>query len=157
MTDRPLSLSIGQLSDRTGVKTTTIRYYEKAGLMPQADRNAGNQRRYDRSHLDRLIFIRHSRELGFEMDDIRALLDMSETPQASCHEADSIAHRHLDAIKERIAQLTVLQTELERMVSECSHGNVSQCRVIEVLADHANCSTNHGRTGSITPKPGSGA
>lgn len=152
----PTSLSIGQLSQRSGVKIPTIRYYEKAGLMPEAPRNAGNQRRYTQSHLDRLSFIRHSRDLGFDMDDIRNLLEMSETPQASCHIADSIAQKHLKSVRERIAQLTALQTELERMVNACSHGQISECRVIEVLADHTQCRTDHGRMGSITSKPGVG-
>lgn len=151
------SLSIGQLSDQSGVKVPTIRYYEKRGLIPEAPRNAGNQRRYGQAHIDRLRFIRHARELGFDMEDIQALLEMSETPQASCHTADSIARAHLSTIRDRIAQLTLLQTELERMVEECGHGRVCECRVIEVLADHTECSTDHGWLGSIVPKSGSGA
>jgi DNA-binding transcriptional MerR regulator len=151
-----MAYSIGQLSQKSGVKVPTIRYYEKTGLIPEAPRNAGNQRRYDQGHLDRLTFIRHARDLGFDMQDIRDLLEMSETPQASCHAADSIARAHLETIRERIAQLSLLQTELERMVNECSHGHMSDCRVIKVLADHAHCTTDHGRTGSIVPKSGSG-
>ena len=58
-------LSIGQLSKRSGVKVTTIRYYEKTGMIPEAPRNAGNQRRYGKDQLERLRFIRHARELGF--------------------------------------------------------------------------------------------
>jgi DNA-binding transcriptional MerR regulator len=146
-----LTLTIGQLSQRSAVKVPTIRYYEKIGIMPEAPRNEGNQRRYGEKHLERLQFIRHARDLGFDMDSIRALLDMSSTPQASCHAADSIARAHLNAIQERIDQLTLLQRELERMVDECSHGNICDCRVIEILADHAECTTDHGRIGSGLP------
>lgn len=144
-------LSIGQLSDQSGVKITTIRYYEKIGMIPEAPRNAGNQRRYGKDHLERLRFIRHARDLGFDMESIRALVDMSETPQESCHAADSIARAHLVTIKDRIAQLTLLQKELERMVDECQHGHVCDCRVIEILADHAECSTDHGRIALALP------
>ena len=140
-----MTLSIGQLSQRTGVKVATIRYYEKIGIIPEAPRNSGNQRRYGPEHLQRLQFIRHARDLGFDLDSIRSLLDISSTPQASCHAADSIARAHLDTIRDRIAQLALLQQELERMINECKHGNICDCRVIEVLADHAECSTDHGR------------
>ncbi len=140
-----MTLSIGQLSKRTGVKVPTIRYYEKIGIIPAAPRNPGNQRIYGPEHLKRLNFIRHARDLGFDIDSIRALLDMSSTPQASCHAADSIARAHLEMVRDRIAQLTLLQKELERMVNECSHGKLCDCRVIEILADHEQCSTDHGR------------
>ncbi len=150
-TSIPLILSIGQLSQRSGVKVPTIRYYEKIGIIPIAPRNTGNQRIYGSKHLERLNFIRHARDLGFDMDSIRALLDMSSTPQVSCHTADSIARAHLDMVRDRIAQLTLLQHELERMVDECRHGNICDCRVIEILADHAECSTDHGRMASGLP------
>lgn len=64
-------LSIGKLSAATGVKVPTIRYYEGIGLLPQAERSAGNQRLYGVKARERLAFIRHSRELGFSLDDIR--------------------------------------------------------------------------------------
>ena len=146
-----MSLSIGQLSQRTGVKVPTIRYYEKIGLIAEAPRNTGNQRIYGPEHMERLNFIRHARDLGFDIDSIRALLDMSSTPQASCHAADSIARAHLDMVRDRIAQLKLLEQELERMVNECSHGKVCDCRVIEILADHEKCSTDHGRMASGLP------
>lgn len=144
-------LSIGQLSQRTGVKVPTIRYYEKIGIISEAPRNSGNQRRYGAEHLERLQFIRHARDLGFDLESIRSLLDMSSTPQASCHAADSIARAHLDNIHDRIAQLTLLQQELVRMVDECTHGNICDCRVIKILADHAECSTDHGRLSTRLP------
>lgn len=150
-----VALSIGQLSERTGVKVTTIRYYEKTGLIPEASRNAGNQRRYSQAQLDRLTFIRHARELGFDMDKVRALLDISDMPEVAGHAADEIARDHIAVIKDRIAQLTLFQTELERMVDACRNGHAGTCRVIEVLADHAKCSTDHGRAGTILPRPGS--
>jgi DNA-binding transcriptional MerR regulator len=140
-----MSFSIGQLSEKTGVKVPTIRYYERIGLIPQAPRNTGNQRRYDGQHVNRLLFVRHARDLGFAMDDIRALIDMSSKPQDSCHAADSIARAHLDRIRDRIAQLQLLQQEMERMVDECQHGRMCDCRVIEVLADHNHCRTDHGK------------
>ena len=146
-----MSMSIGQLSDQSGVKVTTIRYYEKIGMIPEAPRNAGNQRRYGKDHLESLRFIRHARDLGFDMDSIRTLVEMSATPQESCHAVDSIARAHLATIKDRIAQLRLLEKELERMIDQCEHGHVCDCRVIGILSDHAECSTDHGRIGSALP------
>lgn len=133
------NLTIGALARRTGVKVPTIRFYEQIGLMPQAPRTASNRRLYGSAELDRLSFIRHARALGFEIDDIRSLLAIAAEPQASCHEADSIARKHLAAIEGRITQLDGLREELLRMVGECSHGRISDCRVISVLADHSQC------------------
>lgn len=138
-----MDISIGALAKRTQVKIPTIRYYEQIGLLPSAARNDGNQRRYGQGEIDRLNFIRHARELGFEIDDIRELLTMAAEPQASCHQADSIARNHLAAMDRRIARLQALRGELKRMISECGHGRISDCRIIEALADHGQCSSEH--------------
>lgn len=138
-----MELTIGDLSRRTSVKVPTIRYYEQIGLLPEPPRSDGGQRRYGQGQVDRLNFIRHARELGFEIDDIRELLAMTEQPQASCHQADSIALAHLAEVDRRIASLEALRGELSRMVEECGHGRVCDCRIIEALADHSLCQTEH--------------
>jgi DNA-binding transcriptional MerR regulator len=138
-----MNLPIGELSRLTGVKVPTIRFYEQIGLIESPPRTEGNQRRYGADEVRRLNFIRHARELGFEVDDIRELLDMSGKPQASCHQADSIARNHLSEIDRRIASLTALRSELSRMVDECHHGRICDCRIIEVLADHGQCAADH--------------
>jgi DNA-binding transcriptional MerR regulator len=130
-----MDFSIGELARRTNVKVPTIRYYEQIGLLPPPPRTQGHQRRYDASHASRLNFIRHSRELGFEVDAIRELLAMSEKPNQSCAEIDEMARRHIVEIDRRIEHLTTLRTELQRTVDECGQGQVCECRVIEVLSD----------------------
>jgi DNA-binding transcriptional MerR regulator len=135
------ALSIGDLSRATGVKATTIRFYEAEGLMPAAGRTEGGHRVYAQAHLDRLGFIRHARELGFGTEDIRELLRLADAaPDAHCEGADAIARRHLAAVRDRIARLRSLEAELERMTA-CHNGRVAECRVIEVLADasHGHC------------------
>ncbi|MEO8683548.1 MAG: helix-turn-helix domain-containing protein [Devosia sp.] len=138
-----MDMPIGELAKRTNVKVPTIRYYEEIGLLASAPRTEGNQRRYGQSQVDRLNFIRHSRELGFEIDDIRELLAMTAAPQTSCHQVDSIALNHLAEIDRRISRLNALRGELQRMVSECGHGRVCDCRIIEALADHRLCASDH--------------
>ncbi|WP_181702963.1 MerR family transcriptional regulator [Chthonobacter albigriseus] len=132
-------VSIGEAARVSGVKVPTIRYYEQVGLLPEPPRTEGNRRLYEARHLSRLAFIRHARELGFEVDAIRTLLDLQDHPGQSCSPADSIARLRLQDVKERIARLNALKAELERMIEGCSHGTVAECRVIEVLADHAKC------------------
>lgn len=138
-----MNLPIGELARRTGVKVPTIRFYEQIGLLAAPPRTEGNQRRYGKAEIDRLNFIRHARELGFEVDHIRELLAMAQEPQASCHQADSIAKAHLREVDRRIERLQALRGELSRMIDECRHGRICDCRIIEVLADHRQCASDH--------------
>lgn len=136
-------LTIGNLAKRTGTKVQTIRYYEQIGLLPEPGRSAGGQRRYASSDLDRLAFVRHARQLGFPLEAIRELLDLSDHPSRPCSDADAIATRQLRQVEQRIARLEALRTELARMVQDCRGGQTAQCRVLDVLRDHAECLTDH--------------
>ena len=138
------NLTIGQAARETGCKVQTLRYYEELGLLPKPLRTAGNQRVYGDEHLRRLAFIRHARELGFSLEAVRELLSLGTKPDRSCAKADSIARGHLDEVGRKIAALTALKGELERMVQSCRQGRIAECRVIEVLADHshAHCVSN---------------
>jgi DNA-binding transcriptional MerR regulator len=137
-----MNLSIGDLAAHTGVKVPTIRYYEQIGLLPAPPRTEGQQRRYSGKAIKRLGFIRHSRELGFDVEAIRTLLSLQDEPDQSCATADRIAKARLAEVEMRIASLTALRLELQRMVKECACGRVSECRVIETLADTGH---DHGR------------
>lgn len=136
-------LSIGVLAKRTGTKVQTVRYYEQIGLLPEPDRTEGGQRRYGELDVDRLAFIRHARQLGFTLDAIRELLDLSDTPDHSCAEVDRIAQGQLIDVERRLARLEALRTELKRMIFECSNDTVADCRVLEVLRDHSECLAEH--------------
>ncbi len=138
-------LSIGTMARRTGTKVQTIRYYEQIGLMPEPGRTEGGQRRYSDAELDRLAFIRHSRELGFSLEAIRELLDLSDSPERSCAQVDAVAQRQLREVEARLARLGALRTELRRMISECHTDRVADCRILEVLRDHEECLSDHHR------------
>ena len=131
--------SIGDAARQTGVKVATIRYYESVGLVPPPARSDNNRRSYDEGAIGRLRFIRHARELGFSVEDIRQLLALSDEPQRPCEEVDAIARRHLADIQSRIRRLKALKAEITRMIAQCSRDRVADCRVIEVLADHEHC------------------
>jgi DNA-binding transcriptional MerR regulator len=125
---------IGVAAIRSGVKVPTIRYYEEIGLLPAPPRTRSNRRRYDADDLRRLTFIRHARQLGFEIDAVRALLTIQDNPDQSCETVDVIARARLREVERRIESLLKLKAELERMIVACSLGRVADCRVIEALA-----------------------
>jgi DNA-binding transcriptional MerR regulator len=128
---------IGVASIRSGVKVPTIRYYEDIGLLPAPPRTKSNRRHYYAADLRRLVFIRHARELGFEIGAIRALLNIRDNPDQSCEAVDAIARDRLGEVERRIEILQKLRAELKRMIAGCSRGRVAQCRVIEALATPA--------------------
>jgi DNA-binding transcriptional MerR regulator len=127
---------IGVAATRSGVKVPTIQYYEQIGLLPKPPRTKSNRRHYDATDLRRLVFIRHACELGFEIEAIRALLTLQDTPAQSCMAADAIARARQGEVEWRLEILIRLKVELERMIAECSRGWVAECRVIEVLANN---------------------
>jgi DNA-binding transcriptional MerR regulator len=137
------AMAIGELAKVASTKVQTIRYYEEIGLIAPHMRSRGGHRLYSSNDVQRLRFIRHARELGFSIEAIRELLDLSDNPETSCSAADLIARTHLDQIELRLTKLRALRKELRRMVEECGHGRVGQCRVIEVLSDHRHCSGDH--------------
>ncbi len=145
------SLSIGELSRATGVKATTIRWYEREGWLPAPARTEGGHRAYGQAHLRRLGFIRHARELGFGSEAIRALLRLADRPAAACAEAHALATAQIAEIDARLRRLAALRTELERMATSCAGGVVGECRIIETLADfgHGHCADPaHGSGGA---------
>lgn len=133
----PHLLTIGQLSRETHCKVPTIRYYEQIGLMPAPSRTAGNQRRYGPEHVKRLGFIQHCHELGFRQQAVRDLLKLTEHPSQNCDAVTEIARNRLDEVNQRIARLSVLKLEFERMIEVCRGGQIADCRIIETLADHS--------------------
>ena len=146
------ALMIGDLARRTGTKVNTIRFYEEVGLLPKARRTASGRRTYSDDDLRRLMFIRHSRGLGFSTSMIRSLLDLSGHPEHKCDEARDIARVHLLDVKARISRLRKLEAELGRMISECSGARlVADCRVLEALGDAPADFCGHAREGQRSP------
>jgi DNA-binding transcriptional MerR regulator len=132
-------LTIGAVAKRTGIKIPTIRFYEEEGLLPAPPRTESGRRLYGDREVRRLAFIRHARQLGFELPQIRDLLDLADHPERPCVHADAIAASNLETVQARLKQLRALEKELKRMIAACSHGTAADCRIIEVLSDHALC------------------
>lgn len=128
-------MKIGEVSRITATNIETVRYYERIGLLPKPTRTGGNYRIYAAQDVDRLKFIRHARGLGFDIADIRSLLDLSEHPERNCCEVDQIATSHLASVESKLRQLEQLQRELVRMLQQCRGGQVADCRILLALAE----------------------
>ena len=126
--------TIGDLGRRTRTKVETILYYERIGLLPAPARTPGNYRIYSKIHLNRLSFIRRARDLGFSLDQIRAMLDLTDDRQRPCDAIDDIAKKHLAEVDRKIADLKALRRELNHMITQCSCGTVADCRIIDALS-----------------------
>lgn len=131
---RTQTLKIGDLARATNTKVETIRYYEQIGLLPAPSRTAGNFRAYAPEHLARLSFIRRARDLGFTLDQVRALLGLSDQKRSSCDTVDAIAREHLADVDRKIEDLHALRAELNSIINQCSCGTIAECRIIEALA-----------------------
>lgn len=142
------AIGIGELARRAGCKPETVRYYERIGLVRDASRTEGGQRRYGEEAVRRLTFIRHARDFGFSVDAVRELLTMSDQPDMPCQEVDAIARHHLEEVESRLQRLSTLRDELRRMVGQCAGGKVESCRIIEVLSDHHLCISEQSHGGA---------
>ena len=128
-------MRIGDLARHARCDVDTIRYYERAGLMPGPARSTNNYRLYSRAHLERLLFIRHCRALDITQREIRVLLALRETPQASCVEANRILDKHLRDVSARVDQLRWLEQQLKALRQRCPTARKAQrCAILSHLA-----------------------
>lgn len=130
-------MNIGKLARAADTKAETIRYYERIGLLSAPPRTAGNYRDYSATHVRRLIFTRRARDLGFSIEQIRALLDLTDHKDQSCEAVDAIAREHLTEVRRKLSDLGALRRELESLIGQCRHGTIAECRILEALAPEA--------------------
>lgn len=124
--------AIGGLAAETGVKIETIRYYERIALLPEPQRTQSGRRAYGREDILRLGFIKRARELGFAIEDIRALLSLAEGSR-DCAATRVITLKHLDKVRGKISSLRRLEEALTRMTDACHLARQFSCPIIEAL------------------------
>lgn len=123
----------GELAKRTGSNIETIRYYERIGLLPNPPRSENGFRRYDESHLTRLMFVRRARGLGFTLDEVQDLLRLVDGGHYTCAQVQELALSHIDEIQRKIKDLRRMERALKEMATQCSGEKVPECPIIELL------------------------
>jgi MerR family transcriptional regulator, mercuric resistance operon regulatory protein len=152
-----MDIAIGELSRQTHCNIETIRYYERIGLLPQPHRQGGRFRRYGAPDIGRLRFIRRARQLGFSLDDVRALLRLAVSDGADVRaEARSVFSAHVDDIRAKIADLRSMERVLAEAIRECAAGRQPECPLINVLSGDEDAVPHVDRRGAAprwAPKP----
>ena len=129
-------LRIGQLADAADVKLTTIRYYERRGLMPPPDRNDANYRLYPRESVARLRFIKQAQMLGFSLEEIEHLLSLRTQSETACAEVQQQAMDKIEQIEEKVRLLRQMQASLGRLVKMCDNGAIQGgCPFIQAIEE----------------------
>ena len=126
-------LQRAELARRTGANLETVRYYEKVGLLPPPPRTASGYRSYDTAHERRLSFVLRARELGFSLEEVRALLRLVDERDQPCAEASQLAATHLADVRAKIADLRRMEGVLKEVVAQCGDGTRPDCPLIETL------------------------
>ncbi|MES0875349.1 Cd(II)/Pb(II)-responsive transcriptional regulator [Sinimarinibacterium thermocellulolyticum] len=127
-------MQIGQLGRALGVPVETIRYYEREGLLPRAERSTSNYRVYGEAHADRLRFIVNCRALDMTLDEVRSLLDYHDAPSKDCTRVNELLDEHIAQVATRIAELHRLEGQLQRLRKACRRGKASgHCGILRSL------------------------
>jgi len=126
-------MTVGQLAHATSCNVETIRYYENIGLMPAPPRTPNGYRSYDERHISRPGFIRRARDLGFTLDDVRALLSLAEPESPACAQVKDIAAQHLMQVRKKIAELGRLEHILSATIARCTSDPATPCPVLDML------------------------
>ena len=127
------NFTIGELSRATGVNIETIRYYERVDLLPEPPRSRGGHRLYEEEHVKRLQLIARSRELGFPLSEIRALLVLGDRDALTCDEMLKHTRQHLSSIRAKINDLQRLEALLQSVSRECRGGDTPECPILDAL------------------------
>jgi Cu(I)-responsive transcriptional regulator len=147
-------MNIGELARASQSNAETIRYYERIGLLPLPPRTSGNYRDYSAADVSRLTFVRRARDLGFSIEQVRALLDLADQKEQSCEDVDVIARIHLEDVERKLADLSSLRRELKSLIGQCRHGTIADCHILEALAPNsATMRVHSNKTGRLTKWP----
>ena len=129
----PRAVPIGELSRRTGVNIETIRYYERIGMIEPPARTGGGHRAYDDEARRRLSFVKSCRDLGFSLDEIRALLALVADNDFTCDDVRALTEKHLAVVRGKRAELQRMERTLAAMVADCRDGKMPKCPIVDAL------------------------
>jgi MerR family copper efflux transcriptional regulator len=127
-------VNISEASGRSGVSAKMIRYYESVGLIKAADRRANGYREYGESEIAMLQFVRRTRDLGFSLDEVGALLTLWRDRKRSSRDVRKLAEKHLTDVEERIKEMQAVSRTLKRLVHACHGDGRPECPILDDLA-----------------------
>ncbi|KHK50948.1 hypothetical protein PI87_21955 [Ralstonia sp. A12] len=130
-------MNIGKAAAASRVSAKMIRHYESIGLLPLASRTSSGYRQYSDQDVGRLQFIRHSRDLGFSLDQIRDLLHLWQNPERSSRQVKAMAQAHIAELDDRLKELQEMRAVLENLVHGCHGDDSPDCPIIDSLESKA--------------------
>lgn len=131
--ERNPGIKIGGLAEKTGVHFETIRYYQRLGLMPTPRRQYGTVRRYDEDAVRRLRFIKRAQALGFSLEEVKLLLELSVGEH--CAETRTFAQEKKRLVERKIGDLRAIRAALDKLIRACGRGKKGRgCPIIESLS-----------------------
>ncbi len=126
-------IKIGEMSKRTGIPITTIRYYEKVGLLPAPERLESGYRLYNRRHLERINFLKNTRKLGFSQQRTKALVSLLENPNRASEKVKASVQSQLEEIREKRRLIQNIEDQLKQIIVKCDGGDKPECSILETL------------------------
>ena len=126
-------MNIGEAAAAARVSAKMVRHYEAVGLLPPADRSEAGYRQYGPQAVDMLRFIRHARDLGFSLDQIRELLDLWQNRTRSSRQVKALAQAHMAEIDAKLQELTAMRATLAHLVHCCHGDDRPDCPIIASL------------------------
>ena len=132
-------MKISEVARDTGLSSKTIRYYEDIALIPPAARSVNGYRDYDDGAVQELTFLAHAREVGFNLDECRQLLDLQRNPQRQSAHAKELVLEKVDQLEHRIAALNRMCEQLRDMAGRCHGDEGPECAILNDLGKHGAC------------------
>ena len=127
-------MNIGRLAEKAAVNIDTIRYYERQNLLPVPERSPSGYRQYGQSDLERLRFIRRSKELGFSLAEIRDLLSLTSERESDMRGVKQKAEERLAQVERKITELQRVRRGLKKLIDACpGHGDLKTCPIVAAL------------------------
>ena len=131
-----MSMTIGKLAEAVGVEVSTLRYYERRGILREPPRTESGYRQYDETVVDRIRFVRHAQDLGFTLEEVEELLALRVDNPASCDAVEQATRAKLRSVDAKLRELRRLRSVLGRLVRACEdREETSECPVLAMLEE----------------------
>ncbi|OOF39542.1 Cu(I)-responsive transcriptional regulator [Rodentibacter mrazii] len=128
-------MNISEAAKLSGLSAKQIRDYEKLGLLKPAKRNLSGYRHYEKTDIERLYFIRHSRDVGFSLQQIGQLLALQDNPTRCSSEVKTLTAKHIATLKQQIKQLEEMVGELQGWYDACQGNDCPECSILDGLKE----------------------